>query len=300
MSENNEEEVSQKGNDWEVVALTESAYAAAPGPRNILDNNDRNLGGDDDSETARAMFMSGHFGLSPSVHENFPIESEYKEKASGEGHDDDVRQVMEDQGSKSDLKKDEILNIEGLISDEFSGVQKYEEKYKSMSFFTSDLVDVATSKSIDKEQGMYGTGKSSYGEDDVAAGMPFIADEGTGFDEDDAVNPSVPKHVEEDKFREPGNLPCDAWWRRRAASLYGHAKNANPYWSLVVAAAVIGLVIVGRRWQRDRPQVFQLKSQLTLGNKESHWNHSPMARLKDVSLGSRHSSYMGLSSLTEG
>ncbi|XP_057780555.1 ATG8-interacting protein 1 isoform X2 [Salvia miltiorrhiza] len=257
MSDNNEgEEISQKGNDWEVVALTESAYAAAPGPRNILDNSDNNLSGDDDSETARAMFMSGHFGFSPSALENFPLEPEYKEKYSVEGNDHDVHQVTEQQ---------------------------------------------------EKEQGLYGTGKSSYVDDDAAGGVPFLADEGTGVAEtfeslDDAVNSRVSNvhtHVEEDKFSEP-TLPCDAWWRKRAASLYGHAKNANPYWSLVVAAAVIGLVIIGRRWQRDRPQVFQLKSQLTAGDKEAHWILSPMGRLKGVNLGGQHSSYIGLSSVTQG
>ncbi|XP_057780554.1 ATG8-interacting protein 2 isoform X1 [Salvia miltiorrhiza] len=308
MSDNNEgEEISQKGNDWEVVALTESAYAAAPGPRNILDNSDNNLSGDDDSETARAMFMSGHFGFSPSALENFPLEPEYKEKYSVEGNDHDVHQVTEQQGSKSDLKQEESLNIEGLISDDFSGVTQFDEKYKSMSFYSSDLGDVTSSKLIEKEQGLYGTGKSSYVDDDAAGGVPFLADEGTGVAEtfeslDDAVNSRVSNvhtHVEEDKFSEP-TLPCDAWWRKRAASLYGHAKNANPYWSLVVAAAVIGLVIIGRRWQRDRPQVFQLKSQLTAGDKEAHWILSPMGRLKGVNLGGQHSSYIGLSSVTQG
>ncbi|KAG6437713.1 hypothetical protein SASPL_102639 [Salvia splendens] len=299
MSENNKrEEISQKGNDWEVVALTESAYAAAPGPKNILDISDSNLSGDVDSETARAMFMSGHFGLSPNVHKNFPLEPECKEKCSGEVHDHDAHQVTEQQGNKSDLKQDESLNIEGIISDEFSGVPQFDKKYGS------DLGDIASSKSLDKEQGMYATGKSSYN-DAVAAGMPLIADEDMGTAEefespDDAAKSKVHKHVEEDKFSEPTDLPCDAWWRIRAASLYGHAKNSNPYWSLVVAAAVIGLVIIGRRWQRDRPHAFQLKSQLTIDNKEAHWIPSPVGRVKVVNIGGRHGSYIGLSSVTEG
>lgn len=251
MSEDNKgEDISQKGNEWEVVALTESAYAAAPGPRNVLDNVDSNFSANDDYETARALFMSGHFGLSPSVHEKSPMESEHKEKISGEGYEHDINRVMEEQGGKSDLKQDENFNIEGLISDEFSGVPP---------LYGSDLGDVASSKSIDKEEGVYGTDKCSYDDD----GTALVGDEGMQIDEsfeslDDAVN---------NKFSDSNNLPCDAWWRKHASSLYGHAKNANPYWSLVVAAAVIGLVIIGRRWQRDRPQVFQLKSQLTIEHK---------------------------------
>lgn len=298
MADNNEgEEVSQRGNEWEVVVLTESAYAAAPGPRNILDNSDINLSGDDSSETARAMLMSGHFGLASSVHENFPLEPEYKEEYSGKGLDHDVHQATVQQGGKSDLKQEGNLNIEGLISDEFSGVPQ---------FYSSKLGDVASSKKlIDKEQDVYRAEKlRSYNDDDAAAGLPFLADEGILSAEtfeslDDAVNPDVSNvhtHIEEDEFSEP----ADPWWRRHAASLYDHAKNVNPYWSIVVAAAVVGLVIIGRRWPRDKPQVFQLKSQLTIDAKGSHWIRGPITRLKDVTLGSRHSSYIGLSSLTEG
>lgn len=218
--------------------------------------------------------MSGHFGFSPSMHENLPVEPEYKEKYCGKGHDHDVSQVMVQQGGKSDLKHEENLHIEGLISDEFPGVPQFEEKGNSMSFYNSDFGDVVSSKLIDTEQSMYTTEKLGSYVEDAAAGTPYMADEGSGIAEpfeslDDAVNPSisnVQKHIEEDKFNELPNLPCEAWWRRHATSLYGHAKNANPYWSIVVAAAVIGLVIIGHRWQREKPQVFQLKSQLIIND----------------------------------
>ncbi|KAF5180981.1 hypothetical protein FRX31_029430, partial [Thalictrum thalictroides] len=32
-------------------------------------------------------------------------------------------------------------------------------------------------------------------------------------------------------------LPCEAWWKRQAASFYAQAKEANTFWSVFVAAA---------------------------------------------------------------
>ncbi|KAI3444525.1 hypothetical protein Pfo_001190 [Paulownia fortunei] len=303
MSGNNEgEEIVRKGNEWEVVALTESAYAAAPGPKqDILHDSPSNLIGDDNAETSHAMLMSGHFGFSPSMHENMPLEPEYKETCCGKDHDGP--QVTVQQGGKSDLKHEENLHIEGLVSDEFLGVPQYDEKGSNMSFYSSDFGDVASSNLIEKEQSMYNTGKFGSCDDEAAASISYMADEGTGIAEpieslDHDVNPGM-SNIEEDKFDELPNLPCEAWWRRHAASLYGHVKNANPFWSIVVAAAVMGLVIVGHRWQRDKPQVFQLKSQLVIDDEGSGWILGPMARLKDISLGGQHSSYIRVSSSTE-
>ncbi|KAL8495215.1 hypothetical protein ACS0TY_019392 [Phlomoides rotata] len=202
MSENNEgDDIARKGNEWEVVALTESAYAAAPGSQqNIRDDSHISSIEDYNAETANAMFMSGHFGLSASLHENMPLEPEYKEKYHEKSHDHDAPQLTEE---KSDTKHEENLHIEGLIANESL---------------------------------------------------------------DDAVSPrsNVHKDIEEDKSSEQPNLPCELWWRKQAFSVYGHLKNANPYWSVVVAATVMGLVIIGHRWQQEKPQVFQLKSQLIL------------------------------------
>ncbi|KAL8495216.1 hypothetical protein ACS0TY_019393 [Phlomoides rotata] len=188
MSENNEgDDVARKGNDWEVVALTESVYGASPGPQqNIWDVGHISSGGNYNAETGGAMFMSGHFGLSPSKLEN------YHEKS----HDHDVPQLPVQQGGVSDTKHEENFLTEGLIADE------------SMH---------------------------------------------------DAVSPrsNVHEDIEEDKSNE-------LWWRRQASSFYDHVKNTNPYWSIFVAAAVMGLVIIGHGWQQEKSQVSQLKSQLIL------------------------------------
>ncbi|KAL7121393.1 hypothetical protein ACP275_02G179400 [Erythranthe tilingii] len=288
MSDSNEgEEIVRKGNEWEVVVLTESTYAAAPNPKeDVRDTIQSNLIGEDNADSAHpAMFMSGHFKLSPSTDKNLQVEPEY------EGN-------VGQQSCNPDLKHEEDLHIEGLISDEFTGVPHFEEKGNSMSFFGSDFGDIASSNLIEKEQSMYSTRTVVSCDDE--------ANEGTEIDEpfeslDQSVNPgisNVQKRIEEDKSNELPNLP---WWRKHGASLYGHVKNVNPFWPYFVAATVVvGFVIIGRRWQRDKPQVFRIKPLLVIADEGSGWVIGNISRLKYVSSGGhRHSSYSRMSSSTE-
>lgn len=208
--------------------------------------------------------MSGHFGFSPSTDENKQVEPKNKEGSFGKIHDHDVSQVMGQQGSKPDLKHEEDLHIKELIADEFLGIPQFDEK-DNMPFFSSGFEDVASSNLIEKEHSIYSTGNVvSY--DDKADEVTEIAET---FDR--SLNPgtsNVQRHIEEDnKSNELPNIPCEAWWRKPAASLYGHVKNANPFWSYFIAAAVVGFVIIGRRWHRDKPQVFQLKPLLVIDDK---------------------------------
>ncbi|EPS59433.1 hypothetical protein M569_15375, partial [Genlisea aurea] len=68
MYNNEGDDMVPKGNEWEVVALTESAYAAAPGPHQekVEETTDGSFLGPDSPNTTGAMFMSGHFGVATS------------------------------------------------------------------------------------------------------------------------------------------------------------------------------------------------------------------------------------------
>ncbi|KAL6519684.1 hypothetical protein OROHE_017293 [Orobanche hederae] len=248
ISDSNEgDDVIRKGNEWEVVALTDSVYAAAPSPeQHILHYTQTNIIGGDNAETAHAMFL--------------PLESECKEKCCRKGSDN----------SKTEYKHEENLSIKGLLSDENVGVPQFDVKGDSMSFYGSDRGDIVSSNSTDKEQGLFGTDKFSSYNDEAVAGMSYKADERIGIAKPleslgCAVNAGVSK-FDEGKYNEQTNLPREAWWRSYAASIYGRAKKANPFWSIAVAAVVVGLVITGHRVQRDRSQVFQLNSELGIGN----------------------------------
>lgn len=50
-------------------------------------------------------------------------------------------------------------------------------------------------------------------------------------------------------------LPCEAWWKRHAICLYKNVKEANTIWSVLVATALMGLVILGHRWHKEKFQV---------------------------------------------
>lgn len=54
----------------------------------------------------------------------------------------------------------------------------------------------------------------------------------------------------------------EAWWKKRAALWCVQARQANTLWSIALAAAVMGLVILGHRWQHERCQNQQLRLQL--------------------------------------
>lgn len=321
------EDIVPKGNEWEVVALTESTYAAAPGPKqDVLDQSHSNVIEDGNTETSGAMFMSGHFGLSPSMHENLLEKPSSEEKPLGmdSEHDDRVQmdsdhadmvqtdsnhgvsEYMVCQGGKLEKHEDD-MHIEGLISEELPEDPNFDEKGNKGSFYSSDFGDVASSNLTVKEHSMYSTVKFDSYDDKATAGRSYMVDEDNVVAEpfeslDHAMNPgmsSVQKHDEEDKFKQLPSGPCDAWWRKHAVSLYDHAKKAAPYWSIVVAAAVVGLVIIGHRWQRDKPQVFKLKPQLFIDDEGSGWILGPMARLQDASLGGQNSSYIRVMSSTE-
>ncbi|KAJ0259140.1 ATG8-interacting protein 1 [Hirschfeldia incana] len=63
-------------NEWEVVSLTSSAYAASPG---LYNSRDAYYG----AENSRDLFMSDHFVFPPSQHENLPLDEE--ERKNGQG-----------------------------------------------------------------------------------------------------------------------------------------------------------------------------------------------------------------------
>ncbi|KAJ4759766.1 mesoderm induction early response protein [Rhynchospora pubera] len=50
------------------------------------------------------------------------------------------------------------------------------------------------------------------------------------------------------------------WVKKKGLWIYRHVKEANAVWSVVVAAALVGLVVLGQRWQREKSQhQYQLK-----------------------------------------
>ena len=292
MADNEEgEENVPRGNEWEVVSLTASAYAAAPGPKEVETKEDST--GDsyvaEEAETSRAMFMSGHFVFPPSEHENLPLEPDNSVEHVGK---DVVPESGLDEVGRSRTKKEEDWTLKGLnVHDEFPGMQFFDKKHgtefeEGTTLQRLDLIDkdqslysAATFSSLHSEEALGGS--ATYGEDAIVSELIEASEQGSGFPAD---VPQSPKPLQDDKY-DGSNLPCEAWWKRRAVSLYAHAKEANAFWSIFIAAAVMGLVILGQHWQQERWQALQLKWQHSVKNEKTGRVLGSISRLKDVIVG---------------
>ncbi|KAI3457383.1 hypothetical protein Pfo_014046 [Paulownia fortunei] len=291
MADEEGKEAAPRGNEWEVVSLTASAYAAAPGPKQVDSSQDSQgkLGAEHEAETSSAVFMSGHFIFPPSQHENLPVEPEYNEIHNEKGSEDDASQLVKEEGVKSDVKDEENVTFKGLMSDEFPGIQVFDDKGNTLSDSGADFAkDVA----FDKVQSIYSTAEFSSFHSETTIGKSNNIEEGEGTDDsieplDSALDSGLPdfqKPVEGDKY-DGADLPCEAWWRRRAFSLYAHAKEANTFWSIFIAAAVMGLVIIGHQWQQERWKVLHLKWQFGINDERMGRMLGPISRFKDAIVG---------------
>lgn len=248
MADNEENrEVPAQGNEWEVVSLSASAYAASPGAEQIKlkEEGHGHPVGEDKEGTSETMFMSRHFVFPPSQHENLPLVPEKVEipNEQAEQVNNDTPDFVAEEGGISNTKDGENWDAKALsMSDDFPGMQFVDEKGKSLSVSGTGFEEGMAHHgltSVDKEHSLYSTA-----EENKAFVEPVDSSE-EGLD----LNISrSPKHIDEDKD-DGSNLPCEAWWKRRALSLYTQAKEANAVWSIFIAAAVMGLVIIGQRWQ---------------------------------------------------
>lgn len=301
MADNEEgEKTTSRGNEWEVVSLSASAYAAAPGPERVElnDNDEGNTVGEDEAETSRAMFMSGHFVFPPSQHENLPLEPENFEIEDIRRIDVIDPELEAEEGGRSDAKDDENWSIKGLaVPDEFPGIQFFDEKVNRLQGVNL----------IEKEQSPHsGPEFSSFHGETTEGGSPTYEEHTVIPGPVDRLEGSLdsdisqlPKPAKKDKY-DRSDPPGEGWWRRRACSLYAQAKEANAFWSIFVAAAVMGLVILGQHWQQERWQALQLKWQVSVNDEKMGRMLGPISRLKDVIVGgSRRGSFIRGSSTTE-
>lgn len=293
MADNEGEETASKGNEWEVVALTASTYAAAPGPQQVdsSDDNQGDLGAGNDDEPSHTMIMSGHFGFPPTQHENLLLEPEYNMICSEKGGEDDNPQLLAKERGKLKASEEEIVSIKGMISDEFPRIQILDDK---SSRFSTSGTDFEKDMAFDKEQSMYSTADFSSFHNEATMGNSDTVEEDLDikdilepfYDASDSGMSNFQKPVEEDKY-DGADIPCEAWWKRHAASLYAHAKEANTFWSIFVAGAVMGLVILGQKWQQERWQVLHLKWQFGVNDEVLRMGRilNPISRLKEVLVG---------------
>ncbi|XP_077225895.1 ATG8-interacting protein 1-like [Tasmannia lanceolata] len=293
--ENEGEETTTRGNEWEVVTLTASTYAAAPSVEGFetADADKDKVYGRDEEESSHAMFMSNHFVFPPSEHENLPLEpvnseSDIEPRAEGVGPTQAFGLDME-KGDRSDKSGEENWNIKGISEvDDLHGIHLFSDKGKSLSVHSTEYEEVNPLQGLnfaEEEQVIYSVSDIS--------GSVASKESTTDPESSDLSQLSLDSPSNFSKLTEPTNEnkyngsspPCEAWWKRHAASIYSHAKEANAFWSVVVAAAVMGLVILGQRWQQERWQVQQLKWQFCVNDVKINRMLGPISRFKDVLVG---------------
>lgn len=296
-NQDREDAANPRGNEWEVVSLTASAYAAAPGPKgneSIHEEKGGAMSENDEAETSRALFMSGHFVFPPSQHENLPL-SGSEQITRGEKEGEHFAEMSAHKEGKFEEKEEENWNIEGLgVTEEFPGIQLFNEKdNRRLPIHGSGFDEAAALHGLsvdEKEQNIYSTAEFSSLQSGKAIGGSVASDESTVVsspaEPSDVVDsssltlpsPESGKGEEQDD----SGLPCGAWWKRRVASLCAQAKETNAVWSIFVAAAVMGLVLIGQRWQQERWQILQQRWQLSISDEKSG---RILTRLKDVIVG---------------
>ncbi|KAF8650250.1 hypothetical protein HU200_064008 [Digitaria exilis] len=214
----NEKEVGEgttpRGADWEVVTLTASAYEAAPGP---VGTEGKPI--NEERSSSNALLMSDHFVFPPSEHENLPIQTSF----------DEIQPEKDVQEASTSVEDYSIKN--DAVSE---SVQFYDEG-RNLSADDVEMKDDAPG---------YGP---SHAEDD---GHDFVAhdddnDAGDGSDE----KPDQHSKPAGSKRHDAG--PCQCWLKKHMTCLYHQAKETNAIWTVVVAAALVGIVILGR-WHKDK------------------------------------------------
>ncbi|XP_030457319.1 ATG8-interacting protein 1 [Syzygium oleosum] len=298
------EETVTRRNEWEVVSLTASAYTAAPGPDVELKTDDKGNAYDvDDAEISRALFMSGHFVFPPSQHENLPLAPE-KDQPEEEKQQDDVAELETEGGISSG--KDQKDTSFRTTHDEFPGVECLDETGGRQFVHDKEFEEGMSLQGLDMPYAD-ATLSSFHGEAALGGLNPstYVDNTSTELTEHEHVLESAEelsrssKSTKDHDYYET-DLPCGAWWKKRAVSFYTHAKEANTFWSIFVAAAVTGLVILGQRWQQERWQVLQLKWQMAINDEKMGRLLGPIYRMKDVIVGGhRRGSFIRGSSSSE-
>ncbi|KAM7488687.1 hypothetical protein LguiB_026171 [Lonicera macranthoides] len=297
MADNEERElITSRGNEWEVVSLTASAYAAAPGPKQVELNDDdkEKPDGEDNGETSQAMFLSRHFDFPPNQPENMPLEPENIEICNEQSGDNASLELVAEEGGGSDFKDDGNWNTK-CLTDDFMRIQLFDEKGDKLSISGTKFDEGMALERLDladKEQSIFNTmefstlnseatmgGSTTVGDNRVVTEPIEPSDEGL-----DSYLPHLQKPVDKDKD-DGSELPCEGWWKRRAASLYTHAKETNAVWSIFIAAAVMGLVILGQRWHQEKRKDLQLKWEFGINDQKTGRMVGPLYRFKDVIVG---------------
>lgn len=259
------------GNDWEVVSLSASMMASAADqmgfdPSNVSKDKEFKK-----SETESSpLIMSSHFVFPPMEYETVKLKDSNCEFGNRVMNEDVIPGDEKGNTTNKTLEESFKTKLDGSLH----GIQ-FSEKDKDPSFGGIDIGEGKATQemSLVLEEEML---LNSHGinDDHAETGMSGSFPCNEQADDSKPINPSyqspdsplsypnASSQIAENK-NDRFSLPCGAWWKRHAITLYNHAKEANTMWSVIVVASLMGLAILGQRKQQEKPQLQQLQLRLS-------------------------------------
>ncbi|KAF7092180.1 hypothetical protein CFC21_094686 [Triticum aestivum] len=286
-------QTSPRGNDWEVVQLTASNYASAPGPARTEPSDEEAEGQVYDAEggdsAAASLLMSGHFSVPQSEAEKLLMEADtsiYQQEARGSQYavsDKGGDGMYEDQQEK--LKDDGLDRIPSF------------DKGKSLSPVDMEPDDGNALHSV-SQAGEDPVTFSSSGysateaEKEVTESAKEKTEENITLQNVDPVTDSSNVVASGEESKPDGSgAPRNVWWQKQLISLYRSAKESNKLWPIVVAAAALmGMAYFRRRWQKGKLQLQQVKLQPASSKERINQATVPLNRIKDILVAGNHPS----------
>ncbi|KAJ4956081.1 hypothetical protein NE237_012864 [Protea cynaroides] len=192
-------------------------------------------------------------------------------------------------GDRSDKKNDENWDMKRLsMPEELPGMQFFDEKGNRLSVHGTEFEEATGLQGlnlVDEEHGIYSAAKFNSFHAEADNSGSSLYDENKVLGEpcgQESLNSPLEVSKSTSHNKKDEGVPCEAWWKRKAASLYAHAKETNAFWSIFVAAALMGIAIIGQRWRQERLQVQRLKWQFNVKEEKMNRMMGPFSRLKDV------------------
>ncbi|VAI51721.1 unnamed protein product [Triticum turgidum subsp. durum] len=260
------EQTSPRGNDWEVVQLTASNYASAPGPARSEpepfdeESEGHVYGAKGDDSAAAALLMSGHFSVPQNEPENLLVEADTSMERQeacdsqyavsdkgGDGMYEDRQEKLKDDGldRTPSFDKGKSLSSVDMEPDDGSELHRGSPVGKDPVTFSSSGYSAT-----DAEKEATESAKEKTEENPTLQNIDPVTD-----------SSNVVASGEESKPDGSG-APRNAWWQKQLISLYRSAKESNKLWPIVVAAAALmGMAYFRRRWQKGKLQLQQVKLQ---------------------------------------
>lgn len=252
MEEDKQETIPPRGNEWEVVSLTASTYAAAPSSE-TNDSTNENIDNEPSKEELGSSQMMSksefeHLVFPPSEHEDLPVESDNSE-------DNQQEPVQKLEIGKHDVDEDdkiqEQLNEPSLAGSDELESSKFSDKGKTLSLqkieFEEDPQGLEVKNSVYQGHGLNPGSSESIIAETVLLDQDTKAPNTNKFSVENSDLPSdFPENVKENNCSGP---LCEDWWKKQAASLYARTKEADVYWSIFIAASIVGIVFIGKKWR---------------------------------------------------